>query len=214
MRASLITCARNDKDSYELNLSIVSNTDHSIEVCEMVGYASIGEGYNAGVKQAQGDVLVFTHTDVLLWSGPSLWYDMLDLAEEEKVGFVGVAGTKLLKEDAVWWDCPQKLSGVVFHENEGSQYGSAFGPFGRVVVLDGVFLACHRRTLERIGPWPEGGWHFYDIEMTLRAHLAGLENYTVPLPLLHKSIGPLTPEWDASRSKFYKKFKDKLPVGL
>ena len=65
---------------------------------------------------------------------------------------------------------------------------------------------CHRRVFEKIGQWDESlGWHFYDLDITLRAHKIGLKNYAVPLPILHQGLGTLTPGWEASKKIFLEK---------
>jgi GT2 family glycosyltransferase len=206
---SVICCARNDGDGEKMIESIRDNCCYSDmpfqqpELIEEVGWSSMGAGYNNGVKRASGDVLVFTHTDVTMWAGSMLWDEMIKKVQLPDTGFVGVAGTTRLDESAVWWQGYGTKRGAVAHRSNKQTYVSSFGPFGEVEVLDGVFLACRKDLFNDPWPWPEDtGFHFYDIEMTLKASQLGFKNYVVPLPILHGSHGETKESWYQARSKF------------
>ena len=200
-KVSVITCARKAGDSHQLELSLLDNhIEH--ELIEVAGAKSIADGYNEGIQRATTDVFVFTHTDVTLLAGPMLWARFLKCVNANGIGFVGLAGCEKLPSNGVWWECPHK-AGAVQHVSGGLTYMSSFGPYGTVQVMDGVFLACKRSVIESVGLWSSVlGWHFYDIEMTLRASLDGLTNEVVCLPIQHESIGEVGGDWKASRKLF------------
>jgi GT2 family glycosyltransferase len=205
-KASIIVCVRQRGDTAELVQSLEENcclNPEEFEVLEQEGYSSMAGGYNVGVAQATSEVLVFTHSDVRLWAGRGLWEQMIwELANSPKLGFVGVAGTTQLGDQGCWWMGGDKR-GAVVHQQDGAQYMSAFGPYGKAVVMDGVFLATTPRVMRQLGEWnPDLGFHLYDIEITLRAHLAGYYNRVIPLPLLHGSVGEVNDAWQESRRKF------------
>jgi hypothetical protein len=222
-KVSLITCAREEGDSNGLYQSVIGNCSlgtGELETIELVACKSMGEGYNRAIRQATGEVLVFTHTDVRLWAGRQMWRDMIDLCKTEGTGFVGVAGTTALSDTGVWWMDMQDgvKRGNVAHAREGITYMSFFGPYGDAVVLDGVFLAIGNR-FQLEGPWnnifPEDtGFHFYDIEATLWMHVHGLRNKVIPLPIFHGSHGQISPEWQKAREKFLNRYHDYLPARL
>jgi hypothetical protein len=58
------------------------------------------------------------------------------------------------------------------------------------------------------------GFHFYDVDITLRAHFAGLSNYVALIPIFHESTGAYDEAWEKLRQKFVKKWTGKLPVTL
>src|SRR5690349_16184689 len=60
-------------------------------------------GYNAGAAQCSGEVLAFVHDDVQLAGSALTLMQPLEQLKQEHVGFVGVAGSTLLKEDGTWW---------------------------------------------------------------------------------------------------------------
>lgn len=224
--ASIICCARDGGDSHRVIQSLRKNcgleglhearTDYGeYEVLEEVGCASMAEGYNRAVAKAQGQVLVFTHTDVRVWAGQERWESLLQCAMAPETGFVGVAGTRKLQYPGVWWDDIQVHgSGAVTHQVGQQQHTSAFGPYGQVVVLDGVFLAIskeHFKALRLEFPY-DTGFHFYDIITTLDAHLRGAKNKTFPLSIFHGSVGVPEETWVRSRGKFLESYHKLLPV--
>ena len=117
---------------------------------ELVGYASIFDAYSEGVARLQpadDDVVVLVHDDVSFDGRPSNFEQTLRRhLSLPGVGFVGAAGTRQLSPELVWWrnaSGATALAGLVHH----GEQRSFFGPFGRVVVLDGLLLAATGRTL-------------------------------------------------------------------
>ena len=136
-------------------------------------------------------------------------------ARKENSGFMGPAGTTHLSESAIWWDhqlwSQQKHRGFVIHgeniyESEYTFYGSP----GRVVCLDGLFLAIGGKSLKEVDLSKpkhfEGDWDFYDIHYTIQAHKKGLYNTVEPLFILHRSKGDLVgrDSWHKNRDSFIK----------
>lgn len=188
-------------------------------------------GYNAGAAQTMSDLLAFVHDDVRFLGNRLTLERPIGLLSRPDVGFVGVAGSGVLSKDATWWgfrgpkgNLPA-CRGMITHPAPETDFGChvdvwPHGPaaaFGRVLVLDGVLLMCHRRTFDRLGGFDAAsyrGFHFYDIDITFRASLERLSNLAAPIPLLHQSGGKLTAEWEASRAVFLKKFGHLLPLGI
>jgi hypothetical protein len=189
-------------------------------------------GYNRGASLAGGEVLAFVHDDVEFWGNPHSLRQPLERVADPATGFVGVVGTRLLGEDGDWSAVRGEIRGMfasafptVFGTHwhfgppwlGGNPHPSRAGRFGRVVVLDGIFLLCHRRTFEALGGFDDRtyeGFHFYDIDITFRATRAGLNNYALPVPLFHPSTNELSPEWERNRRIFVSKFRDCLPCRL
>ena len=142
-------------------------------------------------------------------------------SRKENSGFMGPAGTTYLSENAIWWEHElwQKglhkgfvLHGESIYESDYTFYGSP----GRVVCLDGLFLAISGKSLNKIDLTKplhfEGEWDFYDIHYTMQAHKKGLYNTVEPLFILHRSKGELVgrDSWHNNRSSFIK--STNLPV--
>ena len=199
---------------------------------------SMAFAYNEGIRRAANERIVFMHDDVEL--RPSeYWSDaVLDaIFQKWPVGFLGVAGSKDMFPDGRWYIDGNRMCGACFHAQifapnqaapegstrlpDGRQYQewyTAYGDFGRVVVLDGVLLISTKTVLSKIGGFDEetfkDTWHYYDLDVTLRAHLAGFHNITVPLFICHLSPGSYNDKWAQTKDAFLRKWFPQLPVLL
>lgn len=170
------------------------------------------------------DIFIICHDDIILGGDPIKFRETLEQSLSQRgVGFVGPAGTSFLGKEAIWWD--QEVwrmglhSGQVKHiDQAGKEYTTTYGPPNRVVVLDGLFLAATKRTLDLVGfkkpSYFEGDWDFYDIHYTTTAHLLGLENHTIHMDIVHQSRGELVgrDSWHKNREAYIK--NTKLPLKL
>lgn len=199
---SVISCIRSEEKARTMfNSMRVAFPWAMNELLIYQGMHSMGAGYNRGVSEARYETLIFTHEDVVSLAGPQAGYDLVGVCKAID-GFVGVAGTRELAHNAVWWEPREHTSGFINHRAKGQTYPSCFGPYGAAKAMDGVFLACHYRVLEKLGQWDESlGFHFYDIDMTYRAK----QNEVIPFPLIHESVGEIGQDWLESREKWLKK---------
>ena len=192
----------------------------------LVNQPSIFKGYKKALEQTKpdpSDIIILCHDDIELKIPPVTFVSLLSMLKNKKYGFLGPAGTSELGENAVWWD--QEVwkrgnhKGKVFHINENKKvYATNYGPYGNVVVLDGVFLACRAELLEEIKlDKPEnfsGEWDFYDVYYTLQAHDKGYENHTAPFDMIHHSRGELTgrDSWHHNKQSFIKNNLGRFPI--
>ncbi len=198
------------------------------ETYVMDGCSSIFEAYEKGMVESKvkpSDYVIMCHDDINILTNSIDFNSIIEgFLQKNKIGFLGVAGTRMLRETCVWWEGlnnPQSdhLAGCVYHGSTVMDMQSTYyGPIGRVVATDGVFLACLGSTLlgMRLGKPKEfeGDWDFYDLYYTLQAHFKGLENYVIPIQILHKSRGNIQGKesWHKNREALSKKLGDKLPV--
>jgi Glycosyltransferase like family len=190
---------------------------------------SIYEGHAANLQQhktnrgsyfTEESIFIMMHDDVTIETIPSEFERLIRRCLESKnAGFVGVAGACHLGKDAVWWNARNlgKARGFVFQGNSMENASpNLFGPCGQVVVLDGLFMACKIKTLLSVGlekpPYLTSNWDFYDINLTLKAHQMGYNNFTVPIITCHASPGNPRAEWVTAREQFIK--QNSLPVSL
>lgn len=190
-------------------------------------HESIFTGYEDGIVKAKqnfdlrdDDILVFCHDDITILSNYPTFKFALEYSLEKfkDVGFVGVAGTRKLDENCVWW--AQHLwqqgyhRGSLYHgKNIFTANFTLYTPPGKdhereVIVLDGVFLACKVSTIDKV-KWikPDtfkGNWDFYDLYTTWRARRLGFRNYVIPITILHNSSGELVGRtgWEENRKEF------------
>ena len=214
----------------ESNVSVVSYLeDCGFEVHLLIDQKSIFSAYKEKVntlKLMKDDLVILCHDDIKILTDKTIFLELLEnTLAKPGVGFVGVAGTRILNNDGVWWSGLQNpaskdwLSGAVYHGKEvSSMQLTYFGPTSKVVVLDGVFLAAKGKTLNSIGlgkPKPfSGEWDFYDIWYTYQATKKKLSNFTVPISILHASPGELQgrDSWHANKKAFVENAD--LPMSL
>ncbi len=176
---------------------------------------SLAEGYNRGFAQSRGEIIVFSHDDIEIHStglGPRL------CAALEKLDLVGVAGTSRLA-GVKWVSAGQPyLHGRLTHVSNGERWVNYYGsPSNEIEALDGVFLAA-RKTLCAAVPFDQttfDGFHFYDLDFTHRAFLAGFKVGTCDLDLVHHSVGSYDDEnWQRYAERFLAKHRRSLRPNL
>jgi len=183
---------------------------------------SLPKLYNKAIDMAlkeKKDYLVLCHDDVIIESDVA--YKLPDILRTE-FDIVGVAGTTecKLQEPALWHlmgggFSGGKLHGAVAHGNERQKAMTSFGPYPhRVLLLDGVFLAIHRRVFEqvRFDETNPAGFHFYDLDYSLQCHKAGFKLGVSDIMITHSSPGlkEYTPEFLAGQDWFLNKWRNKL----
>jgi len=199
----------------------------SISVKFLVNQNSIFSGYSKAFISndiKDDDIVILCHDDIEILTDKSLFLEILvNNCLKSSVGFVGVAGTKKLTQNAIWWNPDVwregKHSGVVWHGTDALHPDlTYYGHYGQVVVMDGLFLAASGRTLKKVSlekpDYLHGDWDFYDLHYTLTAHKKGLKNLVVPICILHNSKGELVGRdgWDENRKLFIQKHN--LPIEL
>jgi hypothetical protein len=95
---------------------------------------------------------------------------------------------------------------------------TSFGSYPkRVVLLDGVFMAIHRRVFEnlRFDESNPAGFHFYDLSYSLDATLAGYKVGVsdIMITLASPGLREITPEFLEGEKWFlekYSKYEEKV----
>ena len=109
---------------------------------------------------------------------------------------------------------------MAVHTTEEGTWSNSYGQFDQVLVLDGLCLILRKSLFEELegyhygGMPPYGGYDFYDIDLTFRAHLAGYKNYTTPLLIEHQSLGIQKETWFKNKDLFIEKYRQYLPARL
>jgi len=163
---------------------------------QVIGYKGNDYGSFFGVwrkalPEVKNKYICLTHDDTEYLEIPDL-----DTIFKDNVGMVGVAGTTILHKDQPWWFSEERLlggilSGQIYHREERGNALSVFGPYGEVVVLDGVCMITTKDILEEVGI-PEkdyGTFDFYDHILSLEYLKKGYRLLTVPIQLIHNSKG-------------------------
>tara|TARA_R100001530_G_C4265677_1_gene141730 strand:- start:115 stop:765 length:651 start_codon:yes stop_codon:yes gene_type:complete len=172
----------------------------------------------------EDDIIIMCHDDIEIREKPEIFKSkLIKLLSEDKIGFVGPAGTSLLGRDAVWWNqqhwAMKKHHGRVYHlDPQGKEYETYYGKPSEVVVLDGLFLATTGKVIESVSltkpPYFSGEWDFYDLHYTSSAFLQGYKNKIIDINILHNSRGELVgrDSWHKNRDSFIR--HTKLPLSV
>jgi GT2 family glycosyltransferase len=180
----------NDADKFQkLEKSLKEFSDY--QLIPVLEATSFFDAWEKGLRKAKKKYIVFTHQDTEFIGIPDL-----DKYFKGKVGMVGTAGTTVIHKDQPWWFSAERfqgniLSGQIFYREKGKNRMNAFGPFGEVVVLDGVCMITTKKILEDVGiPNKDyGTWDFYDHIISLEYIKRGYKLLTIPLVIVHASKG-------------------------
>jgi hypothetical protein len=163
----------------------------------------LSKRYNEAIEDAISDdidCLILVHDDVILEEDPIPKLEKL-FDEYDVVGVAGASKIEL-KLPALWHLMGGgfqggNLHGCVQHAYRGEighlqKYPSNFGPYPhRAVMIDGVFMALNREAMETLR-FDENNpckFHFYDLDFSLNAHLAGLKVGVGDILITHESPG-------------------------
>jgi glycosyltransferase involved in cell wall biosynthesis len=191
---------------------------------EIIEYVNEGESltkfYNRALKEAQYDIILFTHDDVILQTKQIASKLSKMYNKNPEYAILGAAGSKNMPESGKWWEQPKKMYGQVSHQHKGNTWLSAYSPsqgddIEETIIVDGVFFSVHRERIKEHFDETVEGFHFYEIDFCFRNHLAGAKvGVHTKFKLIHKSIGETNEQWEENRKQFAEKFKDKLPVNI
>jgi len=193
--------------------------DTPYEIIGIHDAPSMSAGYQRGLEQSRGDVLIFSHDDVEFLA-PDFAARLA--GHLQRYDLIGVAGTTRLV-GAGWIQAgPPHVFGQVAHVNTNgpgyivSLYGTHAPVIPGIHALDGLFLACRRVVAEQVrwDPATFAGWHCYDIDFTFRAYRAGYKLAVCnDLLAIHASGGSFDDRWKAYADKFAEKFHGQLAAG-
>jgi len=208
----------------ETDTTLFKTTEDNSQVEQIVfkenNKQSLHKVYNKAIDFAlQEDVqrLVLVHDDVILESYSERKLDKLF----KKFDVIGCAGSTeaSLKLPALWHLMgggfgSGNLHGAVAHGDEKQKHMTAFGVYPkRVVLLDGVSLAIHRRVFEKIRFDEDcpSKWHFYDLDYSIQCHKAGFKLGVGDILITHNSPGltSFTDEFNKGQEWFLDKWKTK-----
>ena len=192
-----------DALSKNIKLSIGNITFEIIQVWNP-GLMGLSEAYNKGAENAKYDFLLFLHEDVEFlindWGKIILKYSKI-----ENSGVFGLAGSVKKFHFPSGFETGIKNYRQVYvnHKKEEEIKLQSNKNLIKVRTLDGVFLAMSRKTWnvlkfnEKIK-----GYHFYDLDISLRSSKL-FQNYVIhEIPLLHFSVGSFDDSWIKASLKF------------
>jgi tetratricopeptide (TPR) repeat protein len=218
---SVIICSINDKKFAAVSRmyeELLANTP--FEIIRIGDAQSLCEGYNRGLRQSKGDLLIFSHDDIKIISPDFNCKLRRHLADYDLIGIAGT--THLIKGSWLSAGWPYQRGWVThpMQSEEGDVHFvlSIFGVWSSVAeniqAVDGLFFAVRRQVAEQIqfDETTFDNFHFYDLDFSYRAYLAGYKLAVCnDLKIIHDSTGNFNSTWASYAEKFYKKHNATLP---
>lgn len=196
----------------DLNVICVHNPD-GISLSKIYADMTVNE-------EIETNIIVYIHDDIeFLRKG---WgKEVLRLFNEnEKYGIIGVAGSAQFDENGAWWNYEKKF-GQVLHRWEGKSWLTAFSPLldkdlQEVAVIDGLFIATHKKRISENFSRELDGFDMYDIYFCLSNLLKKKckIGVTTNIRIAHNSIGKLKDTWYKNREVIKEKFGRKFPIDI
>ncbi|RIX44747.1 MAG: hypothetical protein D3M94_14795 [Rhodocyclales bacterium GT-UBC] len=157
---------------------------------------SLAEGYNRGLANSTGDIIIFSHDDIL-FADPHFARKIADRMQSYDI--LGFAGTSKLIT-ATWFGAGQPhIHGAICHAKRNRPdlslniYGAATWPVVEgIQAIDGCCMIVKRVVAEAIGFDAEtfDGFHLYDLDFSYSAYRAGYRlGVCCDIPILHESSG-------------------------
>lgn len=220
---SLIICSRkpNISEGLKKNLQDMLGLEYEVIIVdETLHDQSIFKAYNYGIDHAKYDILCFMHDDILFHT-PQWGHVLMEHLNDHTVGFIGVAGGTLVPRVPAQWSFGKHF-GRILQYNKKLGYSEMLDSTSfidctsqAVVALDGVFLACRKEVAKKIrfDEQTFKGFHCYDIDICLQAHVLGFENRVINNLLLeHFSRGKLNRHWVESQLILWRKWRSRMPA--
>lgn len=230
---SVIVCHRNIEHLNRFEISLKKTIGCPYELIVIENYKnqqSIFQAYNEGVRQANYDILCFSHEDVIFHTD-SWGLKVQDHLQNKEVGLIGVAGSLSIPYlPAPWWEMiasnsyamniiqhrkiNQLLSNetlisdtpfVVHHTFNPDQDSSSV----QAILMDGVWLCARREMFESI-QFDENhynGFHAYDIDICMQVNQQSYQSRVVfDILIEHYSQGSQNKELFENLICFYSKW--------
>jgi glycosyltransferase involved in cell wall biosynthesis len=193
----------------------------NLQVIEKInnGEKSLVQVYNEILEESNTDIVILCHDDIYFEA--TGWYNkILKHFEKSDFGIIGMAGSTSMPASGQWWEDRKKMVGIVNHESGGKKWESKYSEsfhnnVFETVIVDGLFMAIHKKRIKSNFIEDFKGFHFYDIPFCFENHLQGVKVGVITnIRVTHKSIGQTNEQWEENRKLFVEKYESNLPVKL
>lgn len=219
---SVVVCSRESTAEKKKIVDHIKDTcSCNVHVFFMYNPEGVGlpEIYNSILDKSEHNIIVYMHDDIeYLKSG---WGEEIIrmFNENEEYGIIGIAGSKQIDKECMWWNMEKKY-GQVLHRNNGRSWLTTYSPLyekdlEEVCVIDGLFMAVHRGRLKAAFD-TNVKFDMYDINFCLDNYFSGdvKIGVTTKIRVAHSSIGQMREGWYAAREYVLNKYGSKIPLDM
>lgn len=195
--------------AFEKNVEETCGEIYEIIKIDNPGKMGIAEAYNLGAEKAKFKNLIFVHDDVEF--ATEKWGQILlkEYFSLPNVGVIGFAGSTVRYDMCYGYGFNSIFLDRIFvlvNSKKLELHPNKFNKPHPAKVLDGVFLGMKKEVWEKIRFNDKilKGFHFYDIDFTLRAS-EKFQNYLITnVKLIHFSKGNFGNDWVSEAIRFSK----------
>lgn len=189
-----------------------------VQIIEKInnGEKSLTEVYNEILKEAENNIVVFSHDDIYFEKNG--WARKISKHfEDTNYGILGVAGSTYMPKSGQWWEDRSKMVGIVNHEHNGKKWESKYSDnLGKdlqsVIIVDGLFFAVNKKKIKKTFNESVKGFHLYDVDFCFQNFMEGVKvGVMFDIRITHKSIGMVNEEWEKNRVQFSETYSNVLP---
>lgn len=178
---------------YEIEWILIDNRNNA--------FSSAASALNYGFDKSSSQIVFFIHQDIILFD--QITIDRV-VSAVEKNNIVGFAGRLSNGGEIVStiYEGPQKEKKYFYNFNDSE--------FVNVLTCDECFVAMNREIFEKVGGFDQknfDGWHFYGVDLTLRAAERNIPVVIVETNAWHRSHGVLDSNFDRYKNILRKKYK-------
>jgi GT2 family glycosyltransferase len=216
----VISTRKRDEEYHKHVKKMFSHPKTQILMYENEGTMSLPEVYNKGLEDAENDIVVFLHDDLILQSTNMTPKIIKMFDKHPEYGIIGIAGTTDLSNGR-WWEIRKSMYGKVGHTKDGKTWMNKYNNesfvdnLKDVVCVDGLFFMVHKQRIKEKFDIDFKGFHFYEIPFCVLNYKAGVKiGLTTKFEVTHKSIGETNEQWEQNKLQFEEKFKNILPIKM
>jgi len=196
---SVLICSADNSllDQVKRNIQQTIGVEHEILFFDNKEKKGICEVYNYLAVRAKFAHLCFVHEDVLFQTAN--WGLVIgDIFSDPAVGAIGVAGSKYKSKSFSGWysgieglDCANILHRYSYGDESIHLQPNKEKMLEEVVSLDGVFICCRKEIWQQLkfNETDLKGFHFYDIDFSLRASAICSLAVTYKINIIHITTG-------------------------
>lgn len=195
--------------------SLMNGQDY--EIIGIHDAQSLAEGYNRGIRKATGEIMIFSHDDILILDRAFARKIRQRLGQFDLLGFVGTS--RII--NGTWFAAgTPHLHGVMSHASPKQRmlsldiFGvSAWPVIGGIKAIDGLCMISTGQLARNVG-FDAGtfdSFHLYDLDFSYAAYLAGYRiGVCCDIPVIHESSGQFNEQHSEQAERFCAKYQQQL----